>query len=213
MKDASLRCLTKCPSSASDYCLFTLNMIDLFQVVQHIAAVKNDLSLKTLLVIKDMLMLDENDHHVNVLEELVEVGVLVLGDPVVLKERVVTLERSCKVTFLSLKHLEGRGLSEVIYILLVGEAVEPHPAVVGDAVLLHNLVDAVEDECGLAVVGLHGLVYDLCKLRVVAHEEPRVNGDAVAAHAGTRLKNIHTRVHVADPDDLVHVHVVVAADA
>lgn len=159
-------------------------MIDLFQVVQHIAAVKNDLSLKTLLVIKDMLMLDENDHHVNVLEELVEVGVLVLSDSVVLKERVVTLERSCKVTFLSLKHLEGRGLSEVIYILLVGEAVEPHPAVVGDAVLLHNLVDAVEDECRLAVVGLHGLVYDLCKLRVVAHEEPRVNGDAVAATPG-----------------------------
>lgn len=192
---------------------YKLYVIYFFKFVQHIAAVKNDLSLKTLLVIKDMLMLDENDHHVNVLEELVEVGVLVLSDPVVLEERVVTLERSCKVTFLSLKHLEGRGLSEVIYILLVGETVEPHPAVVGDAVLLHNLVDAVEDECRLAVVGLHGLVYDLCKLRVVAHEEPRVNGDAVAAHAGTRLKNIHTRVHVADPDDLVHVHVVVAADA
>lgn len=58
MKDASLRCLTKCPSSASDYCLFTLNMIDLFQVVQHIAAVKNDLALKEVLVIKDMLMLN-----------------------------------------------------------------------------------------------------------------------------------------------------------
>ena len=56
-------------------------MIGLFQVVQHIAAVKNDLALKEVLVIKDMLMLDENDHHVNVLEELVEVGVLVLGDP------------------------------------------------------------------------------------------------------------------------------------
>ena len=192
---------------------YKLYVIYFFKFVQHIAAVKNDLSLKTLLVIKNMLVPDENDHHVDIIEELVEVGVLVLGYPVVLEERVVTLERSCKVTFLSLKHLEGRGLSEVIYIFLVGEAVETHPAVVGDAVLPHDLVDAVEDECRLAVVGLHGLVYDLCKLRVVAHEEPRVNGDAVAAHAGTRLKNIHTRVHVADPDDLVHVHVVVTADA
>lgn len=181
--------------------------------MQHIAAVKDDLSLKTLLVVKNMLVLDENDHHVNTLEELVEVGVLILGDPVVLKERVIALERPCEVTLLRLKHLEGRGLTEVVDVLLVGEAVEPHPAVVGDAVLLHDLVDAVEDECRLAVVGLHGLVNDLCKLRVIAHEEPRVNGDAVAAHAGTRLKNIHTRVHVADPDDLVHVHVVVAADA
>lgn len=192
---------------------YKLYVIYFFKFVQHIAAVKDDLSLKTLLVIKDMLVLDENDHHVDIIEELVEVGVLVLGDLVVLKERVVTLERPCEVALLRLKHLEGRGLSEVIYILLVGEAVETHPAVVGDAVLLHDLVDSVEDECRLAVVGLHGLVYDLCKLRVVAHEEPRVNGDAVAAHTGARLKNIHTRVHVADPDDLVHVHVVVTADA
>ena len=81
---------------------YKLYVIYFFKFVQHIAAVKNDLSLKTLLVIKDMQMLDENDHHVNVLEELVEVGVLVLSDPVVLEERVVTLERSCKVTFLSL---------------------------------------------------------------------------------------------------------------
>lgn len=193
--------------------LYRLYVIDVVQVVQHIAAVENDLALKEVLVIKDMLMLNQNHHHVDIIEELVEVGVLVLGDLVVLKERVVTLERSCKVTFLRLKHLEGRGLSEVIYIFLVGEAVETHPAVVGDAVLPHDLVDSVEDECRLAVVGLHGLVYDLCKLRVVAHEEPRVNGDAVAAHTGARLKNIHTRVHVADPDDLVHVHVVVTADA
>ena len=192
---------------------YKLYVIYFFKFVQHIAAVKNDLSLKTLLVIKNMLVLDENDHHVDIIEELVEVGVLVLGDLVVLKERVVTLERSCEVALLRLKHLEGRGLSEVIYIFLVGEAVETHPAVVGDAVLPHDLVDAVEDECRLAVVGLHGLVYDLCKLRVVAHEEPRVNGNAVAAHAGARLKNIHTRVHVTYPDDLVHVHVVVTADA
>lgn len=98
-------------------------MIYFFKFVQHIAAVKNDLSLKTLLVIKDMLMLDENDHHVNILEELVEVGVLVLGYPVVLKERVITLEWPCEVTLLRLKHLEGRGLTEVIDVFLVGEAV------------------------------------------------------------------------------------------
>lgn len=179
----------------------------------NIAAIKDNHILELIPVLLDMVMLNKYNNHVNVLEELVEVGVLVLGYPVVLKERVITLEWPCEVTLLRLKHLEGRGLSEVIYIFLVGEAVETHPAVVGDAVLLHNLVDAVEDECGLAVVGLHGLVYDLCKLRVVAHEEPRVNGDTVAAHAGTRLENIHTRVHVAYPDDLVHVHVVVAADA
>lgn len=48
----------RCPSSVSSHSLSTLNMIYFFKIVQHIAAVENYLPLKTLLVVKDMLMLD-----------------------------------------------------------------------------------------------------------------------------------------------------------
>ena len=51
------------------------------------------------------------------------------------------------------------------------------------------------------------------QLRIVADEKPRVDRDAVAAHAGARLQDVDARVHVADFDDFVDVHVVVAADA
>lgn len=35
----------------------------------------------------------------------------------------------------------------------------------------------------------------------------------MTAHAGAGLQDVHARVHIADADDLVHVHVVVTADA
>ena len=63
------------------------------------------------------------------------------------------------------------------------------------------------------VEGLHALVNHLGQLGIVAHQEPGVHRDAVAAHARAGLQDVHARVHVADADNLVHVHVVVAADA
>ena len=42
----------------------------------------------------------------------------------------------------------------------------------GDAVRLHDLVDALQHKHGLVVVGLHALVDDLGQLGIVAHEEP-----------------------------------------
>ena len=59
----------------------------------------------------------------------------------------------------------------------------------------------------------HGLVYDFCELWIVADKEPRINGDAVASHAGAGLEYVDTRVHVADFDNLIHIHIVVATDA
>ena len=117
------------------------------------------------------------------------------------------------MALLDVEHLEGGTLADVIDVLLIGEAVEAHATVVGDAVRLHNLVDALQHEDGLVVVGLHTLVNDLGQLGIVAHEEPGVNRDAVAAHAGAGLEDIYTGVHVADLDDFIHIHVVVTADA
>lgn len=176
-------------------------------------AIQNHLALEFVPVLLDVVVLDHNDHHIHLGEELVEVEDLVLDDGLFGEEGVEGLERTGEVALLDVEHLEGRALADVIDVLLVGEAVEADAAVVGDAVLLHNLVDALEDEDGLVVVGLHRLVDDLGELGIVAHEEPGIDADAVAAYAGARLKDIHAGVHIADADDLIDIHIVVTADA
>ena len=179
----------------------------------NIMAIQNHLTLEFVPVLLDVVVLDHNDHHINLREELVEVEDLVLDNRLLSEEGVEGLERPGKVALLDVEHLEGRALADVIDVLLVGEAVETDAAVVGDAVLLHNLVDALEDEDGLVVVGLHRLVDDLGELGIVAHEEPGIDADAVAAYAGARLKDIHAGVHIADADDLIDVHLLMAANA
>ena len=78
--------------------------------------------------------------------------------------------------------------------------------------LLHNLIDALQNEDRLRVVGMHTLVNHLGYLGIVAHQEPRVNRDTVAAHAWAGLEDINTRVHIADADNLIHIHIVVATN-
>ena len=116
------------------------------------------------------------------------------------------------MALLNIEHLERGALTDVIHILLIGQAVETHTAVIGDSVLLHNLMDALQHKDGLIVVGLHTLVDHLSQLGIVAHEEPRVNRDAVATNARAGLQDVYTGMHVADLDDLIHVHIVVTAD-
>ena len=79
----------------------------------------------------------------------------------------------------------------------------------GDAVFLHNLVDALEDEDGLVVVGLHRLVDDLGQLGKIANKEPGIHANAVAADAGAWLQDVYAWMHIADSDNLIHIHVVV----
>ena len=178
-----------------------------------VVTVEDDLPLELVPVLTDMVVLHHDDNHVDLGEELVEVEDLVLDDFLLREEGVEGLQGTGEVALLDVEHLEGGALADVVDILLVGEAVETYAAVVGDAVLLHNLMDALEDEDGLVVVGLHRLVDDLGQLGIVAHEEPGVDRDAVAADAGAGLEDIHTGVHVADADNLVDIHIVVAADA
>ena len=178
-----------------------------------VVAVEDDFALELVPVLLDVVVLDHNDYHIHLGEELVEVEDLVLDNLLLGEEGVEGLQRTGEVALLDVEHLEGRALTDVIDVLLVGEAVEADAAVVGDAVLLHNLVDALEDEDGLVVVGLHRLVDDFGQLGIVAHEEPGIDADAVAAYAGTGLEDVHTGVHIADADDLIDIHIVVTADA
>ncbi len=149
-------------------------MINPFQWAD-IAAVKDYLAFELVPVLLDMVVLYEDDYHVHIVQELVEVVVLVLCDMMSFEERIIATKRTCEVAFLGLEHLECRRLAEVVDILLVGKSIETDLAVVGEAVLLHDFVDTVEHESRLAVVCLHGLVDHLCELRIVSYEEPRVD--------------------------------------
>ncbi len=117
--------------------------------------IQNHFPLQLLPILLNMLMLHHNHHHIHFTEELVEVKDLILDDLLVGEERIKALQRPGEVALLDVQHLEGRALADVGHVLLVSDAVETHPAVVGDAVLLHNLVDTLEHEDRLAVVGLH----------------------------------------------------------
>jgi len=175
-------------------------------------AVQNDLPLQFVPVLLDMVVLDHDDHHIHLAQEFVEVEHLTT-DHLPVKQGVIGLEGLREVALLALEELERRALADIVDVLLVGKAVESYAAAVGDAVLLHYLVNAIEDEFRLAVVGLHAFVDDLREGRIVANEEPRIDRDAMPADAGARLEDVHARVHVADADDLVHIHIVVPADA
>ena len=178
-----------------------------------VEAVHYDLAFQLVPVLLDVVVLHHDDDHVDVFQELVEVGELVFGYLVVLQKWVVAFKRACQVALLGFKELKRWRLAEVVDVLLVGQAIEADAAVVGDVVLLHDLVDAVEHERWLAVVGLHRLVDHFCQLWVVAYQEPRVDGDAVAAYARTWLEDIDAWMHISNLDDFIHVHIVVAADA
>lgn len=73
------------------------------------------------------------------------------------EERIVAFERTCKVTFLKLEHLKGWRLTIIIDILFISKTIKTNFAVIVDIVLLHDLVDTVEDKLRLTVVGLHRL--------------------------------------------------------
>lgn len=179
----------------------------------NIMAIQNHLALEFIPVLFDVVVLNHNDHHIHLVKELIEVENLVLDDCFLGEERVEGLERTGEVALLDVEHLKGRALADIIDVLLVGEAVEADATVVGDTVLIHNLMNALEDEDGLVVISLHRLIDDFGQLGVVTHEEPRIDADAVTAHARAWLEDVHTRVHIADADDLINIHIVVTANA
>ena len=177
-----------------------------------VVAIKYDLPLQLLPVLLDVVVLHHDHHHIHLVQELVEVQDLVLHDRLLREERVEGLQRPGQVTLLDVQHLQGRALADVIHVLLVGQAVQAHAAVVRDVMRFHDLVDALQHEHRLVVVGLHALVDHLGQLRIVSDQEPGIHADAVATHAGAGLQDVHARVHIADPDDLVYIHIVVTAD-
>ena len=179
----------------------------------NVVAVEDYLPFQFVPVLLDVVVLYHNHHHIHLAQELVEVQDLILHNLLVGEEGVETLQRTGQVTFLNIQHLKRGAFANVIYIFLVGDAVETHAAVIGDAVLLHDLIDALQDEGRLTVVGLHTLVNNLCQLGIIPYQEPGIYADSMATHTGARLKDVHTRMHVADAYDLIHVHIVVPADA
>ncbi|MNR35721.1 hypothetical protein D3C85_1535870 [compost metagenome] len=60
--------------------------------------------------------------------------------------------------------------------------------------------DLFDNPFRFTVIHLTGSPYQARLLRGFAHNEPRVNGNAMAAHTRARLKNIDSRVTVCKSD-------------
>ena len=191
----------------------TLDMIHLLSRRADVVTIEHNLAFEFVPILLDVVVLDHDDHHVNLLKELVEVEDLVFHNLLVGEERVEALQRTSEVAFLDVEHLEGRTFADVVHILLVGNAIQAHATVVSNPVLFHNLMDALQNEGRLGVIGLHTLVNHLGQLWIVAHEEPWVDADAMAAYARAGLQDIHAGVHIANLYYFIYIHVVVAADA
>ena len=140
-----------------------------------VEAVQDDLTFQFVPVLLNMVVLNHDDYHINIVDELVEVVELILCYLVVFQEWVVALEGAGQMALLKFEHLQRGRFAVVVHILLVGKTIEADLAVVRDVVLLHDFMDAVENELRLAVVGLHGFVYHLGQTGIVAHKEPGVN--------------------------------------
>lgn len=81
--------------------------------------IEHDLALELIPVLFDVVVLDHDDHHVNLLEELVEVKNLVLHNLLVGEEGIEALERPSEMFFLNVNHLQGWTFADVIDVFFV----------------------------------------------------------------------------------------------
>lgn len=157
-------------------------------------------------------MTDHHDHHLQAVQELLQ-RVNLAGDLVALDPRVVHLDGAgAEVLGHGFEYLQRRGLADVVYVLLVGEAVDADLRGVRDAALGHDLVRAVHDVLGHTRVGLQRETDEVRRLGVVADQEPRVDRDAVAADARAGVQDVDARMLVGNANDLGDVHAADAAD-
>ena len=85
-------------------------MVNILGKRADIMAIQNDLAFQLVPVLLDVIMFNHDDHHVNLVEELVKIKNLVGNDFLVGEEGVEALQRAGEVALLDVKHLEGRAL-------------------------------------------------------------------------------------------------------
>ena len=80
-------------------------------------AIQNHLIFQLVPVLLDMVMFHHDDHHVDFVEELVEVKDLVRDNFLFSKERVEALQRTGQMTLLDIEHLQGRALTDIVHVM------------------------------------------------------------------------------------------------
>lgn len=65
-----------------------------------VETVENNLAFQFVPVLLDMVVFHHDDHHINIVDELIETVELILSNLVVFQEWVITLQRTGKVTLL-----------------------------------------------------------------------------------------------------------------
>lgn len=79
------RPLISCKFLIIIYLHLSSNVVYLLNLMQHIATVENDLAFQALFVVENVLVLNQYNYHIHIVQELIEVVVLVLGNLVLLE--------------------------------------------------------------------------------------------------------------------------------
>ena len=73
-----------------------------------IEAVENNLAFQLIPILLDVIMFHHDNNHIHIVDELIKVVELILGNLMVFQEGVIALQRTCKMTLLQLEHLKCR---------------------------------------------------------------------------------------------------------
>ena len=80
--------------------------------------VKDGLALQLIPILFNVIVLHHYNNHIYLIEELIKVQNLVLDNLLLSEERIKALQRTGKVTFLNINHLECGAFTNVIHIFL-----------------------------------------------------------------------------------------------
>ncbi len=70
----------------------------------------------------------------------------------------------------------------------------------------------MNDEARHAVIDFSRGQDDVGQTGIVPNQKPGIDWNAVTAYTGARLEDIHAGMLVGDTDNLIHVHIVTAAN-
>lgn len=83
---------------------------------------------------------------------------------------------------------------------------------IGEPFFFHNVIDSVQDKIRHCIIGFHRLINDFGQRRIIPHEKPRIYTNTVSTDTRPRLKNVHTRMHIADSNNLIYIHMIISTD-
>ena len=110
------------------------------------------------------------------------------------------------------KQLKCRRLPYVVYIFFIGQSVKTDLGKIGNFVFSHDFTDSCKDIFRHFIIDFQRRTDKRHLIAEISDQKPRINRNAVTADTRTGRKDIDTRMHITDADDLVNIHSLMTAE-